>query len=266
MNLKFNIPRKRFGQNFLQDQTVIQNIITAIDPKPADLLVEIGPGRGALTFPLLEIADHLQVIELDRDLAAILTQSVEPAEKLTVYSEDALKFDFTRLCQRSDQKMRIIGNLPYNISTPLLFHLLKFAPIIEDMHFMLQKEVVDRLTAHPNSKEYGRLSIMIQYQCEVTYLLTVPPSAFKPQPKVQSAVVQLKPYSTPPFPCKDLALLKSVTTTAFNQRRKTLSNALKPYLKAEDFLTLDLDPKGRAEELSVAEFVRITNFIAGKSS
>jgi len=257
-------PRKRFGQHFLNDPEIIQKIVQAIHPKPEDALVEIGPGLGAITQPLLQQVDHLDVIELDRDLAKTIGDRVTTPHQLTVYQQDALKFDFQQL-SRPQKKLRIIGNLPYNISTPLLFHLLKFAPLIQDMHFMLQKEIVDRITAKPNTKAYGRLTVMIQYFCETHSLFTVEPTAFKPPPKVNSAVIRLVPHTTLPYPALSQALLKEVTTQAFNQRRKTIHNALKPYLSSADFVTLSLNPILRPEELTVEDFVRISNYVAEKT-
>ena len=255
--------RKRFGQNFLHDQTVIHNIIDAIQPKSDDRLIEIGPGLGALTYPLLNIVKQLDVIELDRDLAQKLESSKGNKLNLKVHQMDALKFDFKTLVD-SSQKLRIVGNLPYNISTPLIFHLLHFAEYIEDMYFMLQKEVVERMTASPNCKAYGRLSIMVQYSCEANYLFSVAPESFKPQPKVQSAMIRLKPHTTNPYPPTSILSLQQITTTAFNQRRKTIQNSLKPFLEIPDFIKLNIDPKKRAEQLTIAEFVEISRYITGK--
>lgn len=250
-------PRKRFGQNFLQSPHVIQQIINTINAQPNDHLIEIGPGLGALTQFLLTQVNHLDVIEIDRDLASQLTTSLGHSQKLTIYTEDVLNFDFNVF---TTKKMRIVGNLPYNITTPLIFHLLNFQSKIQDMHFMLQKEVVDRLCAKPNCKDYGRLSIMAQYHCEAEYLFSVDPSAFYPPPKVNSAVVRLIPR---PFPClaTNITLLQTITRDAFNLRRKTLANALKSYLDAEDFIKLDLNPTHRPEVLSVSDFVKISNYV-----
>jgi len=256
-------PRKRFGQNFLQDPFIIQKILEVVAPQPADKMVEIGPGLGALTKPLLSTIDHLDVIELDRDLASQLQVTWGHTHKLTIHTADALQFDFKTLMKSNTntQKLRVIGNLPYNISTPLMFHLFKFCDLIEDMHFMLQKEVVERLIAKPNNKQYGRLSIMAQYYCLPQYLFTVEGEAFHPMPKVQSAFVRLTPHQPLPFPAHNLKILQTITRDAFNQRRKTLSNALKAHLKIEDFEQLGINPKLRPEVLSLSDFVQMSNYI-----
>lgn len=263
MSLKFSHkPRKRFGQNFLKDPRSIHNIITAIAPQTTDRVVEIGPGLGALTKPLLEHTQHLDVIEIDRDLAQQLKTRFQHSS-LTIYTEDALYFDFNKFATENPniKKFRIVGNLPYNISTPLMFHLLKFSSLIEDIHFMLQKEVADRLAATPNQKNYGRLSVMTQYACAIQTLFTVESNAFYPVPKVQSAFVRLKPYPAPPFVASNVKLLQEITKAAFNQRRKTIANALKLFLKPSDFSALVIDPSARPDSLSVANFVHISNFI-----
>lgn len=254
-------PRKRFGQNFLQDPAVIEQIIRAIHPKSEELLVEIGPGLGALTKPLLERVVHLDVIEIDRDLAHQLALSYDP-RCLSIHIQDALKFDFQSLAAlHPHRKFRIIGNLPYNISTPLIFHLLSFSALIEDMHFMLQQEVVERLCATPNHKAYGRLSLMTQYYCDISPILHVPPGAFYPKPKVQSAFVCLKPYQALPHPAQNFIFFQTLVRTAFTQRRKTISNALKAYLNLEDFNALHINPSARPETLSLSEFVQISNYL-----
>src|SRR5699024_3083287 len=218
--------RKRFGQNYLHDDQIIQSIVAAINPQANDFLIEIGPGLGALTEPVAEQIEHLTVIELDRDLAERLRHHPFLHQKLTVIEQDVMRFDFQQLAQQAEKPLRIFGNLPYNISTPLMFHLFQYHDVIQDMHFMLQKEVVNRLCAGPNSKAYGRLTIMAQYFCQVIPVLEVPPSAFKPAPKVDSAVVRLVPHKVLPYPVKDLYWLNRVCTQAFNQRRKTLRNSL----------------------------------------
>lgn len=245
--------RKRFGQNFLKDVNIINKIIQAIHPKENDFLVEIGPGHGAITFPLLKLIPHLHVIEIDRDLGEKL---IRP--QITVHQGDALRFDFSSL---SAQKLRIFGNLPYNISTPLLFHLLSFANHIQDMLFMLQKEVVDRMCAPVNSKAYGRLSIMIQYYCHVEGLFDVPPQAFVPAPKVTSRIVRLTPYGEKrPFPLAlDEALFARIVLHAFQHRRKTLKNALENIVPVAIFESMNIDSKRRPETLSIAEFVSLSN-------
>ena len=252
-----HIPRKRFGQNFLVDDAIITSCVEAIRPEADDLMAEIGPGLGALTKPLLQHLDHLQVVEIDRDIIAWL-KGHYPAGKLTIHESDALKFDFAGLAPR----FRVVGNLPYNISTPLLFHLLDNAGHIIDMHFMLQKEVVERMVAQPSTPAYGRLSVMLQYRLQMEYLFTVPPESFDPAPKVESAFVRVVPYAQLPVLAKDEALLSRIVTAAFGQRRKTLRNTLKGLLDDAGFAALGIDPQARAENLSVAEFVAIANYLA----
>lgn len=264
MRLEFpHTPRKRFGQNFLQDAGTIQKIIQYLHPNNEEKVLEIGPGLGALTTPLLEIVNHLDVVEIDRELVARL-KTIFPTSKLTVHQQDALTFDLESFTKQypSFKKLRLIGNLPYNISTPLLFHFFKFSRLIEDMHFMLQKEVADRLSANPHQKNYGRLSIMTQYYCKVVPLFTVDSNAFYPKPKVQSVFIRLVPHSVLPNPVDDVLLFQTVIQTAFNQRRKTLANALKTYLTAEDYITLNIQPTLRPEALSLKDFIQITNFIS----
>lgn len=255
--------RKRFGQNFLHDQYVIDKIISAIGAKSEQHLVEIGPGRGAITEPLLQATDgHLDVIELDRDLIPILRAQFFRHEGLTIHEADALQFDYAQL-QTDDRPLRLVGNLPYNISTPLMFHLLSYANIIQDMHFMLQKEVVERLCAAPGDKAYGRLGIMMQYQCEARYLFTVPPGSFDPAPKVDSAIVRLTPRKTITHPVHSLDQFERVVKAAFSQRRKTLRNNLKGVADDAVLESLGINPGCRAETLSVDQFVQITNAIRG---
>ncbi len=255
--------RKRFGQNFLRDESVIRRIVAAIHPLAKDHVVEIGPGRGALTAALLEKLDSLQVIELDRDLIPILQQKFSSHTGLQIHQGDALKFDFSSL-HTPPQPLRIIGNLPYNISTPLLFHLLQFHELISDMHFMLQKELVQRLAADPGNKHYGRLSVMAQYYCAIESLFEVAPSAFSPAPKVNSAIVRLtpKPASTA---VTNIATLDRLLRAVFGQRRKTLRNSLKNLLTTEqcEILceTLPVDLGQRPEQLTLDAFVSISNFI-----
>jgi 16S rRNA (adenine1518-N6/adenine1519-N6)-dimethyltransferase len=250
--------RKRFGQNFLEDDNVIQNIISAISPQAGQKMVEIGPGLGALTRYLLPALKRLDVIELDRDLAARLPNTLAGLGELHLHQADALNFDFSQLIT-DEQKLRVVGNLPYNISTPLIFHLLSHSDSISDMAFMLQKEVVDRLGAEPDTADYGRLSVMVQYRCQVDWLLGVPPEAFNPAPKVQSAVVKLTPWQKSPYNCDNEALLQRVVSTAFNQRRKTLRNCLKGLAEELDFEAVGISPSLRAEVLSVQQFVQLTN-------
>ncbi|VTU06202.1 dimethyladenosine transferase [Actinobacillus indolicus] len=256
--------RKRFGQNFLHDQNVIHSIVAAINPQKDQFLIEIGPGLGALTEPVADLIDHLTVVELDRDLAERLRHHPFLHQKLTVIEQDALRFDFRTYFDSlalNGKAVKVFGNLPYNISTPLMFHLFKFHDLIQDMHFMLQKEVVKRLCAAPNSKAYGRLTIMAQYYCQVMPVLEVPPTAFKPAPKVDSAVIRLVPYKTLPHPVKDIYWLNRVTTQAFNQRRKTLRNALSTLFSAEQLEALGVDLNARAENLSLADYARLANWL-----
>jgi 16S rRNA (adenine1518-N6/adenine1519-N6)-dimethyltransferase len=250
--------RKRFGQNFLRDHTVIDRIVRAIHPQPGDHLVEIGPGLGALTEPLLQALGRLDVVELDRDLIPRLQARFAGAGELRIHQADALRFDYRDLVQ-SDERLRVVGNLPYNISTPLIFHLIDQAQVIRDMHFMLQKEVVDRLAAPPDTADYGRLSVMVQYYCQVERLFTVPPGAFHPVPKVDSAVVRLVPHTALPVQVKDEAAFARLVAQAFSQRRKTLRNTLRGLVEADTMAALDIDPGRRAETLSLAEFAALAN-------
>ncbi|MGR9114924.1 MAG: 16S rRNA (adenine(1518)-N(6)/adenine(1519)-N(6))-dimethyltransferase RsmA [Gammaproteobacteria bacterium] len=255
-----HIARKRFGQNFLTDHSVISNILASIQVNSGEHWVEIGPGQGALTAPLLKNPIKLDVIELDRDLVSLLQNKFKDASNLTIHSADALKFDFATLTEHQSS-LRIIGNLPYNISTPLLFHLLDHAECITDMHFMLQKEVVDRICANPGSKKYGRLSVMLQYHCMAEHLFDVPPESFEPAPKVTSAIIKLTPYRHPPVQVADTVTLNKIVTQAFSQRRKTIRNSLKKLLSEDQIAALNIDPAVRAEYLSLAEFARLSNFL-----
>jgi 16S rRNA (adenine1518-N6/adenine1519-N6)-dimethyltransferase len=248
-------PRKRFGQNFLVDDAITAAIIAAIDPKPTDSIVEIGPGLGALTRPLLEAAGSLHAIEIDRDLVAELAKRFAP--RLTVHSGDVMKFDLAAL----GQALRVVGNLPYNISTPVLFRFIEFASHIRDIHVMLQREVVERMVAAPSDTNYGRLSVMLQYRCTIQKLLTVPAAAFRPMPAVESAVVRIIPLSAPVLAARDESLFARVVAAGFAQRRKTLRNSLRPYLGGADFAALAIDPQSRAQDLSVREFVTIANYV-----
>jgi len=252
-----HIAKKRFGQNFLTDQSIIISLVEAISPQATDTIVEIGPGLGALTKPLLARLPHLHAVELDRDIVAWMQQQY-PSDKLTIQNMDALKFNFASL----GENIRVVGNLPYNISTPILFHLLDNVTNITDMHFMLQKEVVERMVAMPSTPEYGRLSVMLQYRLHMEYLFTVPPEAFEPAPKVESAFVRAVPYASLPYPAKDEKLFSKVVLNAFGQRRKTLRNTLKGLLDDAGFKKLNIDPQLRAENLSVAQFVSIANHLA----
>jgi 16S rRNA (adenine1518-N6/adenine1519-N6)-dimethyltransferase len=254
--------RKRFGQNFLNDPELINRIVASIHPQADDLMVEIGPGQGALTGPLLDRLNQLQVIELDRDLIPILKiQFATRLDKLQIHQADALRYDYSQLLANSKQPLRVVGNLPYNISTPLLFHLLDYRQQIADMHFMLQLEVVARICAEPGSKTYGRLSVMSQYYCEVEQLFEVPPEAFDPMPKVTSAIIRLKPYSELPHPARNEALLQTLLQEAFSKRRKTLRNTVKNLVPSEQLDNISTDLSLRPEQLSMPEFVTLANQI-----
>ena len=251
--------RKRFGQNFLIDQQVIGQIVTAINPSSDDNLIEIGPGMAAITEHLVKLCPSMTLVELDRDLIEFLKRKLIDYPSISIINGDALKTNFGEFYQ--GEKLRLVGNLPYNISTPLLFHLLDTKEYIRDMHFMLQREVVDRLSASPGEKSYGRLSVMIQYHCRVMPLIPVPPSSFNPAPKVQSAVVRLTPYDEPPHKAENPELLSKIVSLCFQQRRKTLKNCLNSYAQyiLSDTNTVDLTK--RPEQLSVAEFVDLSNCI-----
>lgn len=255
--------RKRFGQNFLTDNNIISRIVAAIAPDNEHTMVEIGPGLAALTEPVAEIVNNLTVVELDRDLVERLQHHPFLKDKLTIFQGDALQFDFNQVLQEN-KKIKVFGNLPYNISTPLMFHLFDYAEHIETMHFMLQKEVVLRLSASPGSKAYGRLTVMAQYFCQVVPVLEVPPRCFTPPPKVESAVVRLLPYEHKPYPCKNVDQLRKLVTQAFSMRRKTLRNNLKSQLSDNDFLQLNIDATLRPEQISVEQYVAIANFLCDK--
>ncbi len=251
--------RKRFGQNFLTDQSVIQQIVYSINPKEEQSIIEIGPGLGAITAPLLQIAKSLTVIELDRDIIPKLQANCESSGKLNIIQADVLKVQLTDLELDKDKPLRIIGNLPYNISTPILFHLMSQLPLIKDMHFMLQKEVVDRMAAGPGSKTYGRLSVMLQYFCKIDYLFSIAPDAFSPAPKVTSALVRLTPYDELPNEVDDIKAFSQIVTQAFSQRRKTLRNSLKKMLDSEQIEQCGINPTIRPEQLSISDFVLLAN-------
>lgn len=245
-----HVPRKRFGQHFLSDSAVIDAIVAAIDPKPGQALVEIGPGLGAMTDPLVARCGRLTVIELDRDLALRLRRRPE----LEVIESDVLKVDIAALPRPAGQKLRLVGNLPYNISTPILFHLLPAAGVVEDQHFMLQKEVVERMVAAPGGKDYGRLSVMLQWRYDLESVLDVPPEAFEPPPRVDSAVVRMQPLREPA--ALDAALLEELVAVAFSQRRKLLRHTLGRWLEARAFAGV-FDTQRRAEEVPVAEYLAL---------
>ena len=252
-----HVARKRFGQNFLHDQGVIDRIIRRFNPQSGQHIVEIGPGLGALTWPLLEEIDDLHAIELDRDLVNRFMSDPRAQGHLHLHQADALSFNFANLLSNNG-KLRIIGNLPYNISTPLMFHLLDFASKIQDMMFMLQKEVVERITAQPGGKNYGRLSVMVQAQCSVEKILDVGPGAFSPPPKVASAVIRLVPHEYPLVDKELMEVFARIVKAAFAQRRKTLRNNLKGLLTAGEISDAGIDPSARAETLSVEEFIALT--------
>lgn len=250
--------RKRFGQNFLHDKYVIDKIVQAINPKATEALVEIGPGMGAITEPILEACGKLHVVEIDRDLISILRTKFFNFPDFHIHEGDALKFDFNTILEPG-QQLRIVGNLPYNISTPLIFHFLAHHTIVQDMHFMLQKEVVERLASGPNSSAYGRLGIMAQYYCKVEPLFVVKPGSFSPAPRVDSAIVRLSPYDELPYPAKDVKMFERVVREAFNMRRKTIRNTLKNLATAEQLETFGIDVSLRPENLSLADYVKIAN-------
>ena len=250
-----HIPRKRFGQNFLTDQNVLSEIIRVIAPTADDAMVEIGPGQGAMTALLLAHLSRLHVVELDRDLVAMLQKKFS-TDKLIIHSGDALQFDFGAL-QPAQGKLRVVGNLPYNISSPLLFHLAQYAQQIEDQHFMLQKEVVQRMVAPPGGKDYGRLSVMLQWRYQMEMLFIVPPSAFDPPPRVDSAIVRMRPIASP-LACEQ-ARLEQVVTQAFSQRRKVIRNSLSGLFTEQQLIAAGIDPQARPETVSLEQYVALTH-------
>ena len=250
-------PRKRFGQNFLVSPGIVRKIVAAIAPQPDDHVVEIGPGLGALTEPLCALVACLHVVEIDRDLIARLRTDFSP-DKLVIHEGDALEFDFGSL----GNALRIVGNLPYNISTPLLFHLAGYAAQVRDMHFMLQKEVVDRMVAAPGGRDYGRLSVMLQYRFAMERLFVVPPGAFNPAPQVDSAIVRLLPHAAAALTARDDATFARVVMAAFSQRRKMLRNTLRALFTEQALTNLGIAPTARAEELSVADYIALANSLA----
>lgn len=256
-----HIPRKRFGQNFLTDQTVLFDIIRAINPQKDDAMVEIGPGLAAMTRLLLEAVDQIHVVELDRDLVARLKKQFDP-QRLQVHSADALQFDFTTIPVPTGRKLRIVGNLPYNISTPLLFHLADIASLVEDQHFMLQKEVVERMVATPGSKAFGRLSVMLQWRYHMELMFVVPPTAFDPPPRVDSAIVRMIPL-TQLLACQQ-TLLEEVVTKAFSQRRKVIRNCVAGLLNEADLRAAGIDPQVRPEAVPMEQFVALANLLERK--
>ncbi len=251
-----HIPRKRFGQNFLTDNNVLSEIISAIDPQPDDNMVEIGPGLAAMTRLLLDELKQLHVVELDRDLVARLQKTFDPA-RLHIHSADALKFDFASIPLIGSGKLRVVGNLPYNISSPLLFHLAEIAPLVHDQHFMLQKEVVERMVAAPGSKAFGRLSVMLQWRYNMQLMFIVPPTAFDPPPRVESAIVRMIPIAQP-LAC-DQKKLEDVVLKAFTQRRKVIRNCLSGMFTENELIDAGVDPQARPETVSMELFVELAN-------
>jgi len=257
--MKGHVARKRFGQNFLVDRGIIDAIVSAIDPRRGDTVVEIGPGLGAITEPLLARLDHLHVVEIDRDLIARLRKQ-HTRERMTIHEGDALAFDFATI----GTDLRLVGNLPYNISTPLLFHLAEYAGSVRDMHFMLQREVVERMVAAPGDSDFSRISVMLQYRFHIEWLIDVPPESFDPPPRVRSAVVRLIPRDVSELNAQDPGKLAMVVQTAFSQRRKMLRNTLKGILGDAGFAELGIVPTQRAEDIAVADYVRIANHLTGR--
>jgi len=249
-------PRKRFGQHFLHDRQVVERILGAVDPQPGQGLLEIGPGQGALTLPLLRRCQRLIAVEIDRDLVPVLKQQAEGVGELEIVNADILDFELASLGRKD--KIRLVGNLPYNISTPLMFHLLESASLIHDMHFMVQREVALRAVASPGDSSYGRLSVMLQYRCRCHYLFDVAPGSFRPPPKVDSAVIRLEPYPQPPQDIGDYAVFAQLVQAAFGQRRKTISNSLKSMLDRDAIEACGIDPRLRAENLAIADFARLS--------
>jgi 16S rRNA (adenine1518-N6/adenine1519-N6)-dimethyltransferase len=256
--------RKRFGQHFLHDRNIIDKILRAINPKQDDNLLEIGPGRGAITRPLLNFCSHLTAVELDRDLIPVLQQDTASGSKLTVINADILNFEINSLPQ--PEALRIVGNLPYNISTPLMFHLMDSIDQIQDMHFMVQKEVANRIVAEVGSGSYGRLSVMLQFFCHCQYLFDVAPGCFIPPPKVESAFIRLTPHAAPMVSVDNFDWFSEIVKTAFSQRRKTVSNSLKSILPPESFDACQIDRRLRAENLTLQDFSRLANYSVSRGT
>ncbi|CAD6508117.1 16S rRNA (adenine(1518)-N(6)/adenine(1519)-N(6))-dimethyltransferase RsmA [Candidatus Profftia tarda] len=258
---QYHIPRKRYGQNFLINQYIIDRIVSAINPMQNQAMVEIGPGLGALTKNIVNQISPITVIEIDRDLADQLARNPLIKKKVNILKQDAMTVDFYKLSCRLGQMLRIFGNLPYNISTPLIFHLFNYIPVIIDLHLMLQKEVVNRLVATPNNKNYGRLTIMTQYYCQVIPLMEVPPKAFRPVPNVNSSLVRLIPHKIIPYPVKDILLLRNITKSALNQRRKKVRNSLGHMFTTKQLTLIGIDPDQRAENISIESYCKLTNWL-----
>ena len=253
--------KKQFGQNFLNNDRVIDHIVRNIHPQACDHMVEIGPGEAALTEPLLEVVKHMDIIEIDNDLILPLTLKFAANPAFHLHHTDALSFDYATLLHTADERIRVVGNLPYNISSPLMFHLLEYAANIIDMHFMLQKEVVDRICASPGSKQFGRLSVMMQYHCKTEHLFDVGPENFTPPPKVDSAILRLTPYQTKPVVADNEKLFSELVKQSFSLKRKTLRNNLKGTLSGEQIEACGIDPSARAETLPVSDFVKLANYL-----
>jgi 16S rRNA (adenine1518-N6/adenine1519-N6)-dimethyltransferase len=253
-----HVARKRFGQNFLTDDNVLHNIIEGIGPRSGDTMVEIGPGLAAMTALILKELDHMHVVELDRDLVARLEKAY-PRERLTIHSGDALKFDFAAIPVPEGRKLRVVGNLPYNISSPLLFHLAEYAHLVEDQHFMLQKEVVERMVAEPGTKAYGRLSVMLQWRYDMALLFVVPPTAFDPPPQVDSAIVRMVPTRRPL--AADARTLEAVVQKAFSQRRKVIRNCVAGMFTEQQLLEAGIDPGTRPETVGLEQYVALANIL-----
>lgn len=262
----FPAPRKSLGQNFLQDANIISKIVASLNVNDNDIVVEIGPGRGALTELILPLTSTLHLIEFDYDLVRFWEQRNETLPQLHVHSADVLKFDFDTIIKASDKPLKVIGNLPYNISSPVLFHLMKYANHIHSQVVMLQKEVVERMASHPGSKQYGRLSVMLQQRYSIENLFTVPPGAFYPPPKVDSAIARLTPLTEIAHPVDNQDDFAMIVKQAFSQRRKTLRNTLKEQLSGQQIESVDVDPSARAETLSVEDFAALSNLYSQSSS
>lgn len=258
---KFSAPKKALGQNFLQDANIIEKIVSALGLKSGDAVVEIGPGRGALTELLMMRAEELHLVEFDHELVEYWNTRALVTDSLTVHGVDVLKFDFKQLVSAAKSKFKVIGNLPYNISSPVLFHLMQYADLVECQVVMLQKEVVQRMSAKPGGKDYGRLSVMLQQRYDIEYLFKVPPGAFFPPPKVDSAIARLTPLNPVLYPVMDTKLFERVVKTAFSQRRKTLRNTLKGVASSEQMEECNIDPSARAETISVEQFTKLSNLL-----
>ena len=265
MTVSTHQPRKRFGQNFLHDQAVLARMVQSVNPQPGERLVEIGPGQGALTCPILDLHGHLTAIELDRDLIPLLSEKCAPIGELTLIEADAMKYDFSALASVTG-KIRLFGNLPYNISTPILFHLSEYAGVITDLHVLLQKEVAERIAATPGNKNYGRLSVMMQTRFDTTLLFDVGPGAFRPPPKVTSTFLRLKPHAKPVVHISDPDQFAALVTSAFSQRRKTLRNSIRHLLSIEQISAGGIDPSRRAETLTLEEFAILGNMLESSNT